>query len=94
MLHAHFDVETNGPSVILNSMIQLGIIFTDEEGEEVDSFLVNIREIDDGDHERNEDTMRDFWYKTEDMREKFNNIVDNCITAEKAMERLAILIFK
>ena len=94
MLYAHFDVETNGPCLLENSMIQLGIIFTDEDGKEVDNFLVNIKEIDDMYHERNEDTMNNFWYKDDEMRLKFNDIIENSIIVEKAMERLAILLFK
>ena len=39
VLFAHFDVEADGPSTATNNMISLGIVFTDPNGVEVDSFL-------------------------------------------------------
>jgi hypothetical protein len=39
MLYCHFDVEADGPDPLNNSMISIGITFTDCKGKELNSFL-------------------------------------------------------
>ena len=86
-IYAHFDVETTGPSLLEHSMIQLAIIFTDKDGEEINFLSFNIKELDG--HTRDEATMNRFWNKDEDMRKKFNRIIKNSIDPIEAMTTLS-----
>jgi len=58
-----FDIEADGPSPLQNSMLSLGIVLLDEQGNEIDSMEVNIKErygcLQD------ESTM-EFWSKNQD----------------------------
>jgi DNA polymerase III epsilon subunit-like protein len=83
-LCAHFDVETTGPLVTQHSMIQLGIIFV-ENDKEIGTYKYNIKEVE---GKRDETTMN-FWYASEKRKLQFNTIINDNVSVEYAMLMLA-----
>ena len=61
IFYLSFDVETDGPNVLQNSMISFGLVAYNENGEEITTFQRNIRPIDG--HCANQNTMNGFWLK-------------------------------
>ena len=85
---AHIDIEATGLHVTTNSMIQLGVVFTNEKGKELDSLSVCIEEI--PGKCRRPKTMK-FW---EQNKKQWDFIKANEKTPKFAMNELAKKITK
>lgn len=91
-VYAHFDIEADGPCVINNNMISLGIVFMDPNGKEIDSFLVDIEQIDS--HKPDKDTLSSLWLKDESIIKEYKRIIENSVSANEAMNNLSIKLNK
>ena len=58
ILFAHFDIEADGPSPALNNMISIGVVFTNQKGDEVGNFLGDIEPLDG--HAEDSATIKEF----------------------------------
>ncbi len=86
--YAHIDIEATGWHVSTNSMIQLGVVFTDEKGKELDSLSVCIKEI--PGKSRSPKTME--WW--EQYKKQWDYIKANEKSPEFAMNELVKKITK
>lgn len=86
MIYGHLDIEANGPSPGTSSMINIGIVFTNADGNVVGEFMVDIlpRKGYDGD----KDTLA--WWTEQDPKRKleYERILRNGVPLLDAMERL------
>lgn len=78
-----FDIEADGQSPALNSMLSIGIVAYNESGKEIDTFQINLEPI--PGHVQEERCMREFWDK-EPEAWKFVNT--NRVPAERAIMAL------
>ena len=92
-IYAHYDVKATGFTPLKHCMIQLGIVFINSNGDELENFLVNIEELDG--HERAESTMK-WWREDEQRSTMFDDIIENFIEPDRAMTLLGetLLSFK
>ncbi len=86
-IYAHFDIEADGQSVFENNMISLGIVFTDSNGTEVNSFLGDIESLEG--HEADPATINEFWLRDDNNKAEFKRIKDNSRPVENVMGDLA-----
>jgi len=86
------DVEADGPCPLVNSMLQLGAVFYDPEGNMVEEYKANILEIDGA--VQDPSTMK--WWA--DQEERFPGIwtrmMENRVDAKTAMDKFAYLVTK
>ena len=76
VLYAHFDIEADGPSPAFNSMLSIGIVFTEAStGKIVHEFLGDFEPLDN--HETDQATMTEFWERDENNRKELQRIRDN-----------------
>jgi len=86
-VYASFDVESDGPNVVTNSMIAFGIVFTDNEGNEISTFKRNIKALDT--RQQDPKTMYEFWNANEENKKMYDEIISNSVSAEDAIKDLA-----
>lgn len=89
-IYAHFDIEADGQSVFQNNMISVGIVFTDSNGNEINSFLGDILPIDG--HQADPVTIREFWERDDNNRAEYKRIQENSRPATDVMEDLAKIL--
>lgn len=79
------DMEADGPCPGVNSMLQLGAVFYDETGKELDEYIENISPIDGG--IQNLDTMN--WWAEQEAKNPglWASMTTNQVTPKLAMER-------
>ena len=85
MIYGHFDIEADGPSPATSNMISLGVVFTNEQGIEIDSFQVDLRPRDG--FRGNEDTLN--WWKHPDRIAEYTRIMNDSIEPALAMAKFA-----
>jgi len=86
-LYAHFDIEADGEN---RNMIQLGISFCDETAKEIHSFLANIKPKQG--IEPDPICLTEFWYKNEEMKIKYEEIIKTGRPTEVVMFELFKLL--
>ncbi|AYV84382.1 MAG: exonuclease [Hyperionvirus sp.] len=64
-LYASFDVEVDGPIPLKHSMISIGIVFFDSNGDEIQSYQRNIKPV--ANKIQDPKVMTDFWSKFPDV---------------------------
>lgn len=89
-VYAHFDIEADGPLVFENNMISVGIVFTDSNGDEVNSFLGDLALIEG--HKEDPSTITEFWDRDENNRDEFKRIKDNSQPVEVVIEKLTKIL--
>lgn len=87
---AHFDIEADGPSPAYNSMLSIGVVFTDSEGNFVQEFLGDFEPLEG--HEEDEATMKEFWDRDENNRNELQRIRDNARPVVEVMTELNELV--
>jgi DNA polymerase III alpha subunit (gram-positive type) len=78
-----FDIETDGPSPILNSMLSLGIALITNDGNVIDTLSVNIKKRDES--KEDENTMK--WWKTQPIA--WEKCHQNMVSPQEAMTKVA-----
>lgn len=78
-----FDVETDGPSPLTNSLLSLGLVLFDKTGREIDSLEVNIRK----DTNKIENPVTMAWWR--EQHEAWEYCHRDPVTAAAAMSRVA-----
>lgn len=87
IVYAHFDMKADGPCVLNNNMISLGISFTDASGNEVDNLLLDMDQI--NGHKPNNTFLTNFWFKDDINTNEYKRIIKNSIPINIAIEQLA-----
>lgn len=83
-----FDIETDGPSPMINSMLSIGIALMTSDGNFADTLSVNIKKRDDA--KEDENTMK--WWKTQLLA--WERCHQNMLTPQEAMAQVAEFYFK
>src|SRR5271170_6092221 len=89
-LYAHFDIESDGPCVTTNNMIAIGIVFTDTNGHEIETFRRCIKPVPGKVADNN--TMKEFRYRDPENKSTLYKIMSDSISAQEAMCDLAVLL--
>jgi hypothetical protein len=90
VVFAHFDIEADGPSPVQNSMLSLGIVFSNVKGEEIGFFLGDMEPL--PGHTSDVYTMTNFWEYDENNRAELERIRNNA-RFEKVFSTTTHLLF-
>ena len=84
--YANFDVEADGPSPAFNSMLSLGVVITDSDGNIISEFLGDFEQF----PGKIEDpaTMNEFWYRDENNKKELARIRKNAKPITMVMKSL------
>lgn len=85
-LFCHFDIEADGRDAMYSNMISIGVCFTDHHGNEIGSFLGDIKPIDG--HQSEKYTM-DWWTSNDHNRAELARIRENAKDANEVMRNLS-----
>ena len=79
---ASFDVETDGPCPLTNSLLALGCVLFTDEGKEIDRFQGYMKPL--PDRQPNTDTMTNFWSR---FPEVYKEITKNAVFPVRVMSQ-------
>jgi hypothetical protein len=90
-LYLSFDVETDGPCVILNNMLSIGFYGLDDNCVKHFEYEVNLYPLEG--HVANSSTMKNFWLKPEN-KEAYDRLKLNRVQCVDAMKELSDKFFE
>lgn len=83
-LFGHFDIEADGPSPSTSNMINMGVVFTDEEENIVDE--INLDILPRPGYIGNEETKK--WWQHEERIDEYNRIMKKGVPFKEALAKL------